>query len=47
MKYAACIVLPSNKRDTIETNFQNIKLTIFKSDYLLTAKLYMNDIHSV
>ena len=25
MKYAVCIVLPSNKCDTMETNFQNTK----------------------
>ena len=25
MKYAICIVLPSNKCDTMETNFQNTK----------------------
>ena len=36
MKYAICIVLPSNKRVTMETNFQNPKndhFQILKSIY--------------
>ena len=30
MKYAICIVLPSNKCDTMETNFQNTKIDHFQ-----------------
>ena len=30
MKYAICIVLPSKKRVTMETNFQNTKIDHFQ-----------------
>ena len=30
IKYAICIVLPSNKHVTMETNFQNIKIDHFQ-----------------
>ena len=30
MKYAVCIVLPSNKYDAMETNFQNTKIDHFQ-----------------
>ena len=43
MKYAICNMLPSKKRVTMETNFQNTKIDHFKHKYLFIEKMYMND----
>ena len=38
MKYVICIVLPSNKPVTMETNFQNIKIDHFQIQISIYSK---------